>query len=439
MFFLHPYPPVREGSAPTEQQKRVVAARHPKPTINRYIDHDLPILNDDKNDDDKYALKDIQRGAAFLSAGGGGPNHLGNDIINTLNNCKVAMASLEDVPDHAYAVVSAYLGSPTAAAQLQHPTFSSLQRAIDALQRTSGHQVDFVVPGEMGAVNSLAPILAAHDLQVPVVDADGCGRAVPLLGATTFGLQDNLIAAYGAGMANDAESEGNYQSAVLAAKNIGAIQSAAFALISSSSYNLLGAAALWMMTGKELKQFAVPLALTRARAIGSALRQASSDYPAVLLRALERHGLNGRVLFDGALLTLEEFSVGDARSNDKGALIFRSLKDPAEAITVYTYHENILAYSNKHSDPVLMSPDMLCWLGEDGSTFDNSELQSKLKTIPAEKPRIYAIGVEATQQIGATSFGKSRISFRDDPGIQRIMLALMSNMGYAGNYVPFAA
>ena len=79
---------------------------------------------------------------------------------------------------------------------------------------------------------------------------------------------------------------------------------------------------------------------------------------------------------------------------------------------------------------------MLCWLGEDGSTFDNSQLQAEVAAGTA-KP-FYAIGIEATQPIGAPSIS-NRIAFRDDLGIQQAHLALMSAMGYAGPYVKFSA
>lgn len=372
---------------------------------------------------------DILSGAAFLSAGGGGAKSLGQKLLKVMNS-PVPMVGVESVPDDAYVVCSAYIGSPSAAARLNSPTFNSLERAVQALEAAAGVRGSYVVPGEMGAVNSIAPMLAANDLKRRVVDADGCGRAVPLISATTFGVQPAL-ARLGAATANEADETSQEQSAVLSAGTTGELQGGVGALIGSPSYGMLGAAALWLMTGSQLKEFAVPSGLSRARGIGAALRAASGNYTSVVLNQLSSFGMPGRVLFEGSLLKPVKFIQHTQDAHDIGVLVLERADGKGSA-TVFTLNENILAYSSDQSAPVIQMPDMLCWLGEDGSTFDNAQLQSEVNN-GAARP-IYAIGVEATQTVGTPPSG---ITFRDYQGIRAQMAAIMGAVGYAGAYVPF--
>lgn len=380
-------------------------------------------------------LTDIIKGAAFLSVGGGGPVSLGQELAAVIGSNDIQLVDVDHVRDEDFVVCSAYVGSPAAAAQLSSPTFNSLKRAVQTLEESAGVRVNYIVPGELGAVNSIAPMLAALDLGLPVVDADGCGRAVPILDATTFGQQDELTAEYGAALANDADDASSYQEAVLYASNIDQVYGAAGALIMSSSYNGLGAVAIWLMSGAQLKQFAVAGTLSRARILGAALREANAGYDQVAVALLNSFGTKARVLFDGTLLQATAFPLETVEAQDQGSVLL-TRQDNGETVTVYTVNENIYADSEASEDPVILSPDMLAWLGEDGSTFDNSELQTMVNDGTA--PLVWAVGVEATQLVGAPSLD-DRPCFRDDIGIQDALLEPMRPMGYAGPYVPFDA
>lgn len=375
---------------------------------------------------------DIMSGAAFLAAGGGGAKALGDKLLQVMNGNEVPMVTAGMVPDEAHVVCSAYIGSPAAALRLNSLTFNSLERAVRALEKAAGISASYLVPGEMGAVNSLAPILSAHDLGRPVVDAGGCGRAVPLIAATTFGVQPKL-AQYGAATANDADDQAQYQSAVLSATNTTALQGGIGALIGSPSYGKLGAAALWLMTGAELKEYAVPSGLSRALSLGAALRMADGNYTSVVLEQLAGFGTPGRVLFEGSLLKPIKYVQHTSDNHDIGTFVLER-EDGKGTVTVLSLNENILAYSSNAAAPVIQMPDMLCWLGADGTTFDNAQLQAEV-TAGTAKP-VYAVGVEAVQAVGVQPNGPA---FRDYPGIAPLMAAIMGAVGYSGAYVPFSA
>ncbi len=58
--------------------------------------------------------------------------------------------------------------------------------AFDRLNKEYRGQIGYVIPGEIGAVNTIALILVAIDKGIPVIDGDGAGRAIPALTMTTF-------------------------------------------------------------------------------------------------------------------------------------------------------------------------------------------------------------------------------------------------------------
>ena len=58
--------------------------------------------------------------------------------------------------------------------------------AIRRLEAHLGEPADYLMPLEIGGINSLVPIMAAARLGLPLIDADGMGRAFPELQMTTF-------------------------------------------------------------------------------------------------------------------------------------------------------------------------------------------------------------------------------------------------------------
>jgi len=59
-------------------------------------------------------------------------------------------------------------------------------RALQRLESFSGRETDALIPGEIGGVNSIVPLCVGAMTNLPVVDADGMGRAFPELQMDTF-------------------------------------------------------------------------------------------------------------------------------------------------------------------------------------------------------------------------------------------------------------
>ena len=65
---------------------------------------------------------------------------------------------------------------------------SEIILAVEAMARGLGRPIDAVMSAEIGGGNGLVPLVAASLLRLPVVDADGMGRAFPLSDQITYSI-----------------------------------------------------------------------------------------------------------------------------------------------------------------------------------------------------------------------------------------------------------
>ena len=130
-------------------------------------------------------LKNAVAGAAFLGAGGGGSPLQGNKLVGEIIEAgkTVEVRPPDEVPDDGF-VASVYgMGAPSAS-RLGYR--NEHLRAHEMFNRYNPKKIEFVVPFEIGAGNTAVPLHSGAFMEVPVVDGDPAGRAVPELQLTTF-------------------------------------------------------------------------------------------------------------------------------------------------------------------------------------------------------------------------------------------------------------
>lgn len=133
-------------------------------------------------------MSDIVVGAGLLGAGGGGSIAEGMKLVERVLEfgSGVRLASVGDLEDEEWGAVIAGIGSPVASSTRVRTYSPTL--ALDLLEETVGFRSGFVMPFELGAGNSLNPMLVAVQRDIPIVDGDPVGRAVPQLEMSTFHL-----------------------------------------------------------------------------------------------------------------------------------------------------------------------------------------------------------------------------------------------------------
>mmetsp|Transcript_38558 Transcript_38558/g.97069 ORF Transcript_38558/g.97069 Transcript_38558/m.97069 type:complete len:737 (-) Transcript_38558:8-2218(-) len=127
-----------------------------------------------------YDIEAISIGAGILGCGGGGNPYLGKvRALSMLKEGKVArVIQPSQLPDDGRVVVIANVGAPTVAIE-KLPSGTEGADAFAALKMLDPGSVCAITAAEVGGLNSIEPIIAAMNSNVPFVDADGMGRAFP--------------------------------------------------------------------------------------------------------------------------------------------------------------------------------------------------------------------------------------------------------------------
>jgi uncharacterized protein len=138
---------------------------------------------------DPDTLRALARGCAVLGAGGGGDPYLGllQAMQATEDFGPVALVDLDDLPDDALIMPCGGIGAPTVSIE-KIENGDEGARLRDHLEYVTGRKVAAVMACEIGGANGLLPIAWAAGMGLPLVDADGMGRAFPEVPQVTMHL-----------------------------------------------------------------------------------------------------------------------------------------------------------------------------------------------------------------------------------------------------------
>ena len=215
-------------------------------------------------------LDDIAFGAAVLGTGGGGDPYIGKLLARTAiaRNGPVTLVSLEEVPDDARVVTCGAMGAPTIVIE-KVPSGEEMLMALRYHEEVTGRRVTHVMPFEAGGLNSCFPIVLAAQTGLPLIDADGMGRAFPQLEMETFNVHG--VPAAPIAMADE---KGN-----LALVETDSAARAEF-IARGICIRMGGQASLvnYAMDGATARDVSVPATLTLAQDIGRVVRHAHATH-----------------------------------------------------------------------------------------------------------------------------------------------------------------
>ena len=350
----------------------------------------------------KQDLYDILNGACILGCGGGGPLTLGEQLLaQVIQKGTVTLIDPKSVGDDELMAIAAGVGSPLAATagfpfDVAHIAF----KALDKIQsKTSGKSFGCVLPGEVGAGNSVIPMTVAVSAKIPIVDGDGARRAIPQLDMVTYASNNLPISPIV--LANQDEtisfSAANAQIAGVTTDGI----------INGGAFKEDAGMALWTMSGASMKKVVIPNTMSYARDLGAMLRKAISAKkdPVEAVSSF----LQGKILFSGKIANVQQSTEGGF---DFGAI---TLKNRTTTLTIYNQNENLIAWSSKSTQPLAMAPDLICYLTTDGQPFSNADLQL------AKNKEVAIIAAPCASQMRA-------------PSIVAAFQTSLAKMGYSGRH-----
>ncbi len=243
-------------------------------------------------------IRDMARGAVFLGSGGGGDPYVGQLLLQqeVLEGRLPNIVKAEELDDDARVICVAGIGSPPVLVEhlLSGTLFSELVKKTEEM---FGYKIDALISAEIGGLNSMMPLAVSAQMQLPVVDGDGMGRAFPHLEMVTFSVYG--CRATPAILMNELGDMAmvSTQSNLTAENMCRAI---------TANLGAMAYMALYPMSGKQVKDFAVHDTVSLCYSIGRCIRESRMqlDNPFDGLLAELNDPKNGRfckILFDGKI------------------------------------------------------------------------------------------------------------------------------------------
>ena len=291
-------------------------------------------------------LDSIAIGAGILGTGGGGNPYIGQlrarQAIRQWG--PVTVLAPEELPDDARVVCVGGIGAPTVGIEKVRDLQS--YHALRAIEDFTGESATALISNEIGGSNSVEPLIPAAMAGLPVVDADGMGRAFPEFQMKTFFV-------YGVPCCPMAIADEKGNSVVIR-ETITPVWAERLARSLTVQMGCVACYAVAPMTAEQVRRTAVPNTLSLARRLGDAVKEARTISNDPLDAILET--CPGQILFSGKVTDLERrTTAGFAR----GTLSIEGLDEYAgQRMFIEFQNENLIAKRN--GETVCTVPDLIC-------------------------------------------------------------------------------
>jgi uncharacterized protein len=277
---------------------------------------------------DEPALRSLARGCAVLGTGGGGDPHIG--LLLALQALEevgpTELVYFDDLPDDALIMPCGMVGAPTVHIEkIENGGEGAVLR--DQLEQLTGRKVAALMPAEIGGSNGLLPLCWAGRMGLPVVDADGMGRAFPEIPQVTMHL-----AGINPSPGVMTDERGN----VLVFHAISGAWMERLERSAAVEFGGAGAAAEYIMTVGQARGATVPGTFTLAIRIGDALTAAAGDPIAALVAVT-----GGFPLLSGKVTDVERRTT---KGFVRGSVVVEGLGDDAgRLLRLEIQNENLVA------------------------------------------------------------------------------------------------
>ncbi|MGZ5026263.1 MAG: S-methyl thiohydantoin desulfurase domain-containing protein [Methylobacter sp.] len=350
----------------------------------------------------KKDINYIVHGACFLGSGGGasiGLTLLFMDkmISNTDIMTYVNPDALEANKNISFV---ALLGSPDKMFEGFGETaaLNAFLEMNNYLTYSGREPLGYLLPVEMGAINSLIPFIISARKGIAIINGDPCGRAAPEMGMNLF--NTNKLPINPVILTSDTDDSEHYQKQIVQVKDAddAEIQARQFARLN----NNVAGMACYPMQGADLNcstsdknrakfiQWTIGLAWNLGRNIVE-----SKNYNE-FIRLLNSFPLSSHILFEGIITNKEERKISGF---DAGKI---TVSNSDQTIFIYYKNESLLAWNVTKKCYMAMGPDSINFLSEkDAQPFTNADINSDPEKNPKNIPLGTAIGV-----IGLCAFEK---------------------------------
>ncbi len=291
-------------------------------------------------------LESIAMGAGILGTGGGGNPYIGQLRARQAirERGPVRILDPEELPEDSQVICVGGIGAPTVGIEKVRDLQSLY--ALKAIEEFTGKKATALISNEIGGSNSVEPLIPAAMTGLPVVDADGMGRAFPEFQMKTFFV-------YGVPWCPMAISDEKGNTVVIP-ETISPAWAERLARAITVQMGCVACYAIAPMTAEQVRRTAVLNTLSLARNLGDAVKEArlqSEDPLSAILSTCP-----GKILFSGKVADVDRrTTAGFAR----GRLSVEGLGDNnGERLTIEFQNENLIA--RRDGQVVCTVPDLIC-------------------------------------------------------------------------------
>ncbi|WP_298862794.1 DUF917 domain-containing protein [uncultured Microbacterium sp.] len=343
-------------------------------------------------------LPDLARGATLLGTGGGGDPYIGKMLVErVLGEGSITILDPDELADDLFVIPTAQMGAPTVMVE-KIPAGTEPTLALRTLEKHLGRTADATMPIECGGINSMIPLVVAAETGLPVVDADGMGRAFPELSMETFavyGVHGSPLALAG---------ERGEQVVIDTGDDDRQMEWLARGI--TIRLGGVGHIAEYAMTGADVRRTAVPRTISMALALGRAIRLAREEHRspfeaigATLASTLYPHlrELHVGKVVDVERRTTEGFA--------KGRAVIAPLGDDGETFEISFQNENLIA--RRGGRLVAIVPDLICVVDHETAepiTTEGLRYGQRVRVLGISTPAMMRTP-EALAAFGPSAFG----------------------------------
>jgi len=315
----------------------------------------------------------IAVGAAILGAGGGGDPYIGKLMAKQAikKHGDVKLISADEVPDEGFIMPSAMMGAPAVMLE-KLPNGAEPEFAFRSLEAYLQKKAYAVLSIEAGGLNSCIPIYTAACLGLPLVDADGMGRAFPELPMVTFS-----VAGVSATPMVVCDEKGNK----MVLETVTNDWAETLARTATVAMGLSSMISIYCMDGKTVKKYAVRGTISLAREIGRRIIESNKAKINPIDSILEV--TKGHRLFQGKIMDVQrDLTTGFVR----GKLIIEGTeKDKGSVFELDFQNENLVG--TKDGKAVAMTPDLITVLDKErGFPITTESLKYGQRTVVIGMP-----------------------------------------------------
>jgi len=340
----------------------------------------------------KTDISYIVYGACFLASGGGGPLGLALMFMDKMLNDADVMHYVN--PDNLKAdkniAFVAGLGAPDKIFEGfgQTVALNAFLEMNNYLTQSGQEPLGYLIPVEMGAMNTLIPFIISAKKGIAIINGDPCGRAMPELSMTLFNI--NKLPANPVILTSDTDESGHYQKIIVQVKDADDAENQARRF--AQSHNSTAGMACYPMRGTDLncsilsnKNWAKFIQWTVGFAWNLGRHMVELEDYNKFLVFLDSFPLTSYTLFEGIITDKE---VREISGFNVGKII---VSNGIETFFIYYKNESLLAWNVTRKCYVAMGPDSINFLArKNAQPFSNSDINSA----PQKNSKNIALGTE---------------------------------------------